>query len=198
MNKEKYIETLKATGREGVDNLLSYLDTTDFYTAPASTKYHGSYSGGLVAHTNNVILIGRKKIKWFSDCLKLDTDYYINSITVAAAIHDLCKVDTYEKQATPAWKLNKGLTNKEYEYICNPKPPFIGHGEKSLFIAIREGLKLTDEETGAVRWHMGPHDPASKDNSFSSYYDFLKVHSGILGVLLYTADYEARLLEEGK
>ena len=61
--KEQFIELLKSTNREGIENLLAFLEKTDFYAAPASTKYHGAYKGGLLEHSMKVYEILKEKIK---------------------------------------------------------------------------------------------------------------------------------------
>ena len=82
--KQRFIELLKATNIEGIDNLLDFLDKTDFYTAPASTRFHNAFEGGLLAHSLNVYdcLKDLTKEKWADD-----------TIAIVALLHDICKVN---------------------------------------------------------------------------------------------------------
>ena len=98
--KEKFIELLKNTNREGMDNLISFLDKTDFYTAPASTKFHNSFEGGLLAHSLNVYTALKELVgdKWPED-----------TIIIVALLHDICKINMYKieyrnkKDETGTW-----------------------------------------------------------------------------------------------
>ena len=127
---KKYIK------RRGADKLLSYLVNNGFLEAPASTKYHGSYEGGLVEHSVNVMnrLMRREILR----------DYTKETLAIAGLLHDVCKLDNYIKQETDG--------KETYEYNKNAFPA--GHGEKSIFL-IQRFMNLTDEEILAIRWHMG-------------------------------------------
>ena len=88
--KEQFIELLKSTNREGIENLLAFLEKTDFYAAPASTKYHGAYKGGLLEHSMKVYEILKEKIKNEKLDVKEDT------IIISALLHDICKLNFYK------------------------------------------------------------------------------------------------------
>lgn len=137
---KKYIK------RRGADKLLSYLVNNGFLEAPASTKYHGSYEGGLVEHSVNVMnrLMRREILR----------DYTKETLAIAGLLHDVCKLDNYIKQETDG--------KETYEYNKNAFPA--GHGEKSIFI-IQRFMNLTDEEILAIRWHMGAFDDAVRGGS---------------------------------
>ena len=177
--------------REGADKLLEYMQKSDFFTAPASTRYHGSYTGGLVEHSVNVY-------HCLSEYLKQDRVKYLyglefsdETIAIAALLHDLCKVGCYEVKQ----KNQKNEETNEWEkvdyYIFNDKLPY-GHGEKSVYIA-SSCIKLSRDESIAIRFHMGfsrkedsPHDVGS---AFAKY---------PLSFALSTADMEATYFLDGK
>lgn len=175
--KEKYIRLLKSTKREGMDDLIEWLENyTDFFTCPASTKYHLSYSRGLLEHSLNV---------YFQLLCQIREDYKINkikleshqSVVIVSLLHDVCKANYYSTKEKNV-KNEKGEWTKEPFYIVDDKFP-LGHGEKSVII-IQRFIKLTDNEIMAIRWHMGGFEP--KDNyqylnkAFSSYYLALALH----------------------
>ena len=191
-NKDEFIEIYKEhIHREGADRLLEYLcsPSSDFFTAPASTRFHGSYAGGLVEHSVNVY-----------DCLK---DYMerprVNelygltasdeTIAVVSLLHDLCKINCYhEGTRNVNDKDGKWKTVAVYEYD-DPMP--YGHGEKSVYI-ITGFMRLTREEAFAIRYHMGFSEDESKRNVGKSFEMYP------LGFALHTADMEATYFLEGK
>ena len=191
-NKDEFIEIYKEhIHREGADRLLEYLcsPSSDFFTAPASTRFHGSYAGGLVEHSVNVY-----------DCLK---DYMerprVNelygltasdeTIAVVSLLHDLCKINCYhESTRNVKDKDGKWKTVAVYEYD-DPMP--YGHGEKSVYI-ITGFMRLTREEAFAIRYHMGFSEDESKRNVGKSFEMYP------LGFALHTADMEATYFLEGK
>ena len=85
--KDKFIGLLRETKREGIENLIDFLEKTDFFTAPASTKFHNSFEGGLLAHSLNVYeaLESLVKGKWPED-----------TIRIVALLHDICKINLYK------------------------------------------------------------------------------------------------------
>ena len=153
--KEKFIEIYnKFIKREGADKLLEYLlsPSSDFFTAPASSKFHSAYEGGLCEHSINVY-----------ECLKAylesprvkDTygfSYTDESIAIVALLHDLCKVNVYKKGFRNV-KDEKGMWQRVDTFEYDDRLPY-GHGEKSVYI-ITGYMKLTREEAFAIRYHMG-------------------------------------------
>lgn len=131
--KQEFIHLLSFVERDGVQSLLEWLESTDFFTAPASTKYHGAYPGGLLEHSLNV----------YYRLVRRNTGINVDTLTISALLHDVCKVDFYEKES-------------EFGYRVNNLFP-IGHGEKSVILIVPH-MKLTDEEIMAIRWHMGAFD----------------------------------------
>lgn len=148
--KEEFIALLKSVNREGMENLLNFLEKSDFYTAPASTRFHGNFEGGLVEHSMNVYKIFSKKIK--------DHELNVNedTIKIAALLHDICKTNYYKVDYRNA-KNALGVWEKVPYYAVEDTIPY-GHGEKSVMM-LTEYIKLTNEEKYAIRWHMGFSEP---------------------------------------
>lgn len=130
--------------REGIDSLMGWLDTTDFYTAPSSAKYHGATEGGLCAHS--IAVYNRLKQK--------QTNEDNETIAIAALFHDLCKCNFYKQTFRNVKNDLTGKWEKVPYYEIDEVSIPLGHSEKSLFL-IMKFMKLTDEEALAIRWHMG-------------------------------------------
>ena len=146
-----YTENIK---RPGSDKLLEYLksNSSDFFTAPSSTRYHGSYEGGLVEHSLNVYhclvdYLNRNRTKEL-----YQMDYSNESIAIGALLHDVCKINFYTVDYRNA-KNEQGIWEKVPYYRIDDKLPY-GHGEKSVYI-ISSYMKLSREESFAIRYHMG-------------------------------------------
>lgn len=181
--KEKYINLLKKVDRIGIKSLIKYLEITDFFTAPASTKYHNSFEGGLVDHSLNVYenLVKENKL--------LKNKYDDSTLIVVALLHDICKANFYEVSTRNVKKNDKWV--KEPYYVVNDLIP-LGHGEKSVIIA-SEYIPLTYEEKLAIRWHMGAFEPSENYNTISAAYNQSK-----LALLLHIADLKATYIDEVK
>ena len=154
-DKEKFIKIYEENiKRPGSDKLLAWLcsDSSDFFTAPSSTRYHGSYEGGLVEHSLNVYeclkdYLSRPRTKEL-----YGMDYSEETTAVAALLHDLCKVNFYAVDYRNA-KNAQGVWEKVPYYTVRDQLPY-GHGEKSVYI-ISGFMRLTREEAFAIRFHMG-------------------------------------------
>jgi len=151
-NEEAFEKALAFITRPGIENLVAYLkNETDWFTAPASTQFHGNYPGGLLEHSLNVVRIALHNFNFLVK-YKPDLEYLRESVVIAALFHDVCKTNYY----TIAVKKKKDDNSKwvEYDsYKAEDKFPF-GHGEKSAYI-IQKFMTLTDVEALAIRWHMG-------------------------------------------
>lgn len=191
-NKEKFMALCRQyIHREGIEELLSYLETkTDFFTAPSSTKFHLNTPGGLCQHSLNVfeaamkinaaLLLPKQEA---GECL-FPEPLKEESIAVAALFHDLCKCGLYHQ--TEKWK--KDENNKWVSYIgyeVKDEFPF-GHGEKSCYI-INFYLKLRKEELLAIRWHMGMYD-VSEGGSAGRYAFYNSCDISPLVLLMQMAD----------
>lgn len=182
--KEEFLTIYKnLIQREGADKLLEYLcgPQSDFFTAPASTRYHGSYQGGLAEHSVNVYHC----LKDYMERERVKNKYHMNysdeTLAIVALLHDICKINCY-KVGTRNKKINGEWQQVEvYEY--QDDLPY-GHGEKSVYI-ISGFMRLTREEAFAIRYHMGF---SNNDNPNSISYTFEHYP---LSFALSTADMEA-------
>lgn len=146
---QQFKDELTKTNREGIDNLITYLDKeTDFAKAPASTKFHLSREGGLLEHSLNVLKFARSINNELE--LKLTDD----SIVVSALLHDLCKVNTYYmgEEWDKEYKDKTNQWRKKSIWKIQDNVP-LGHGEKSAILA-SQLLPLKVDELSAIRWHM--------------------------------------------
>lgn len=152
--KQEFISIYKENiKREGSEKLLDFLvSKCDFFTAPASTRFHSSYEGGLAQHSLNVYhcLKAYVERKRFSEVYGLT--FSEESVAIAALLHDVCKVDTYVRDFRNV-KNDQGVWEKVPTYRTEDKLPY-GHGEKSVYM-ISGFMRLTREEAMAIRWHMG-------------------------------------------
>ena len=137
--KEKFIKLLRSTGREGIEDIINFLEKTDFYTAPASTKYHGSYEGGLLEHSMKVYEVLKHNVK----NSVIDIEVSEDTLILVALLHDVCKVNFYKTDYRNA-KNERGEWEKVPYYTVDDTIPY-GHGENSVMM-ISEFIKLTPEE----------------------------------------------------
>lgn len=168
--KEEYIKLLEGIDREGMEKLIEFLEESDFFEAPASTRYHGSKKGGLLEHSMKVYEILKTKTE--------DND----SVKIVALLHDICKVNFYKTEYRNA-KINGAWEQVPY-YTVDDTIPY-GHGEKSVMM-ISEFIKLTPEEKYAIRWHMGFTEPKELYGTISIAYKKYP-----LALLTHEADLEA-------
>ncbi len=175
--KNKVLELLKSVNREGMQNLIEFLEKSDFFEAPASTKYHGSFKGGLLEHSFKVYEILKEKVKTHNLEVPEET------IIISAILHDICKVNFYKVDYRNA-KNKMGEWEKVPYYTIEDTIPY-GHGEKSVMM-LTEYMKLTNEEKYSIRWHMGFSEPkelyGTLGQAFKKY---------PLALLLHEADLEA-------
>ena len=150
--KEEFIKLLKETNREGMDKLLEFLEKSDFYKAPASTRFHGSKENGLLEHSMKVYEILEQKVK--TSVLPIDVPE--ESIRIIGLLHDICKTNFYKTDYRNA-KNSLGVWEKVPYYTVDDTIPY-GHGEKSVMM-LTEYIKLTSEEKYCIRWHMGFTEP---------------------------------------
>ena len=151
--KDKFIELLKSTNREGMNELIKFIEEkTDFFIAPASTRFHGSHEGGLLEHSMKVYEILDYKIKNNVIDLYAPED----TIIIVSLLHDICKANFYKVDYRNA-KNARGEWEKVPYYTVEDTIPY-GHGEKSVMM-LTEYIKLTPEEKYCIRWHMGFSEP---------------------------------------
>lgn len=148
-NKEQFIEYCKEIKREGIDELLKWLNGTDFFEAPASHRYHGSYVGGLLEHSLHVYDELKKIIGLYPEIKVSD-----ESVIICALMHDFCKIGMYSQEIKNRKNPATGRWEERMEYVVDEKYCFGGHGSKSVFL-IQHFLQLTPEEATAINCHMG-------------------------------------------
>ncbi len=185
--KQEFIEIYnKYITRKGADKLLEWIEKTDFFTAPASTKYHGACECGLVMHSLNVYKVLRER--YFEEGTDSEESY-----ALCALLHDFCKANFYTVSTRNQKDPKTGEWKQVPYYAVDDKFPY-GHGEKSVFL-IERYVKLSLEEAMAIRWHMGGFDESVKGGSFALSKAFCDYP---LAVKLHLADLEATyLLEKG-
>lgn len=186
-NKERFINLLRSTKREGIEELIIWLETTDFYKAPASTRFHGNYEGGLLEHSLNVydmLNLEVNNIMSKTENIKINQE----SVILVALLHDLCKVNLYKVDYRNT-KNDFGQWIKVPYYTTEDNEPY-GHGEKSVMLAL-EFIKLTKEEMYSIRWHMGFTEGKEQYNYISATYNKYE-----LAVLAHVADLKASYLLE--
>ncbi len=142
--------------RDGLENLLNYLNETDFYRSPASTRYHGSYAGGLVEHSINVYYSLWDELQFIYGP-NWEKKYTKESVTIVSLFHDLCKIGKYKPGTRNVKDPVTGQWHEERVYQYDNEYVPLGHGSKSLYI-VQNHLHLTEEEAGAIYWHMGAYD----------------------------------------
>ncbi len=187
---ELYTKYIK---REGSQKLLLWLESSDFFHAPASTKYHLACEGGLCSHSINVFKRLADGYCTENNFLNIDaaTLEEQEKVAICGLLHDLCKVDFYDVELRNK-KDDNGIWQKVPTYIVNDRLPY-GHGEKSVYI-VSGFMRLTREESIAIRWHMGGFDEAVKGGSYSlsnAYEQFP------FAAMLHIADLQATYLCEG-
>ncbi|MBR4336272.1 MAG: HD domain-containing protein [Clostridia bacterium] len=192
-DKERFIDLYKThIHREGADKLLEYLDSpaSDFFTAPASTKFHNNVPGGLLSHSLNVYdcLVSYYKSERRTQLFGL-SDVPDETLAVVALLHDVCKVNVY-KESKRNVKDESGVWRQVPYYEFKDELPY-GHGEKSVYV-ISGFMRLSREEAFAIRYHMGfsnEDDPRNVGAAFEMF---------PLALALSIADTEATYFVEGK
>lgn len=182
--KTRYIELWKSVQREGVQELLAWLETTDFYVAPCSTKYHLSRVGGLLEHSLNVYVALTDSIfNRGTQTFNADRE----SVLITALSHDFCKINYYTTELK--WRKDQKNQWESYEaYVVKDQFPY-GHGEKSALF-VNRFIKLKTSEFMAIRWHMGGFTSGIQDFNVSrAMSEAYRAHP--LAVFLHLADMEA-------
>jgi len=176
--------------REGAKELLEYLTKSDFFTTPASAKFHCAYQGGLAEHSVNVYkrLVKIVQSQYGDEWEKV---FSHETVAICGLLHDVCKVDYYCEE-TRNTKVNGEWIEKPFYTIKEILP--YGHGEKSVYI-INGFMRLSRGEAMAINWHMGGFDDRVRGGSYSMSAAFEKEP---LCVMLHTADLIATYLDENR
>lgn len=186
---ETFKELLRKTKRENIENLIKWLDESDFKFAPASTQYHNNFRGGLLQHSLDVYY-HMYDFKSLIDLFELKED----TLILTALLHDICKVYCYQVDY-------RNVKNENGEWVKTPYYkwqellPGYGHGTKSVILIQNTGVKLTELEQSMIINHMG----------FSGTTD-TKIIAGVSQLfekypqclILHYADESSTFLKEGK
>ena len=195
--KDRFMTLLMSTERDGIIKTMQMLERIGFFKAPASSKFHLNYEGGLLEHSLNVfdmamdireVLIRRNP--------DMEEKLPVDSVILAALLHDVCKADFYkpttkkQKNKDGQWEDVKGY---DVEYGQFP----FGHGEKSVIVLMQTGLKLTTEEALAIRWHMQAWDIPMQSAEAKGNFNKAKELTPLVSLLI-AADGLASQVLEGK
>lgn len=186
-SKERFLGLCSKVKREGIADLVKWLESSDFFYAPASTRFHGSYAGGLLEHSLNVYDCLVKRMQhWENDT------YDEESIIISALFHDVAKVNLYQKGTKNVKNQVTGKWETVETYQIEEKFPCGDHADKSI-IVLQNFIKLKPEEIMAIAAHMGGWTSAVKGGS-----QFVgKIFETCqLAVHLHLADMEASYLVE--
>ena len=190
--KKEFIAIFKEhIHRDGADKLLEYLmsERSDFFTAPASTKFHGDYDMGLVTHSVNVYHCLKDYLARARCLSEYKMNYSDETIALVALLHDVCKINCYHKYLRNV-NNEEGVWEQVAAFNFEVSEPF-GHGEKSVFL-ISKFLRLTNEEAYAIRFHMGFSEEGSGRNAGKAFEKYP------LALALNVADMEASYYVDDK
>ena len=185
--KERFVaEYTQYIKRAGAAELLEWMDKrTDFFYAPASTRFHGAHAEGLVMHSLNVYDLMRER----ND---RDQSEDPESIAIVSLLHDLCKANFYKESTRNVKNERTGQWEKVPYYSIEDRFPY-GHGEKSVYL-IERFMRLKPAEAMAIRWHMGGFDDNARVGGFNVANAFTMYP---IAVKLHLSDLEATYLVEG-
>lgn len=189
--KDEFIKIYNSNiKRNGAERLLDYLQSeqSDFFTAPSSSRFHGSYAGGLVQHSINVYYCLKDYLSRENTKTLYGMNYSEETIALVSLLHDVCKINFYEVDYRNA-KNSKGQWEKVPYYKINDQLPY-GHGEKSVYI-ISGFMRLSREEAFAIRYHMG-FSGVEDNNTIGKAFEMFP-----LALALNVADMEASYYLEG-
>jgi hypothetical protein len=189
--KEEFIKIFNENiKREGSDKLLDWILKSDFFVAPASTKFHSAFVGGLVEHSVKVYkrFLNKIKSEFGENYQEKISD---ESIAIIGLLHDVCKINYYKEELRNT-KDKNGNWIQKICYTVEDKLPY-GHGEKSVYI-INGFIRLTRDEAMAINWHMGGFDNRVQGGSYSMGTAF---YAYPIALIFHVADLETTYLDEG-
>ncbi len=179
--KSTILALLADIDRSGMPSLLAYLESSDFFSAPASTRFHAAYPGGLADHSLSTYTLFAQKVKTYG------IDLPEASVKLAGLLHDTCKIGLYHRGKKNVKEDGKWVEKEVW--LAEDSLP-LGHGEKSVYLLQRH-IQLTDIEALAIRWHMGLSEPRELWHGFDAARD---LHPAIMA--LHIADMESSFLAE--
>ena len=182
--KAEFLTEAAVIKREGIKDLMEWLESTDFFTAPSSTRHHCAYEGGLARHSLNVYSQLGSLVDWYG----YREDYKLETLAIVALFHDVCKVGCYKTEMR--WRKDESNQWEQYAtYKHQEDFPFGGHGSKSMFL-VQHFMKLEPEEAAAINCHMGAWDTSN----YGRPGDVFKTNK--LAWLLHVADEAATYVDE--
>lgn len=191
--REKFDKAVSHINRDGLSNLLNWLENeTDFFSAPASTNFHGNYEGGLLEHTVNVLEYALTLFNFTQKRSSDNIEHLKESLIISALFHDICKVNCYSKEE----KWTKNSKNQWVSYkgwVYKDEFP-MGHAEKSVYL-INKHMQLNDIEALAIRWHMGPYETGVAIEGPTKW-SYSAASDRLLVRLLHSADLMASAIEK--
>ena len=184
--KDRFVELYtKYITRPGAGEFLAWLEETDFFTAPASTRFHGAYAGGLVEHSVNVWEELVRLLKAYPE-VKVTAE----TAAIISLLHDVCKAGCYKTELRNK-KVN-GVWVQQPAYVFQEDFCYGGHGSKSVYLA-QKYMNLAEQEAVAINCHMGPWDRSPGDYSLGNAFEQYP-----LAMLLHMADMSATYIRESK
>ncbi len=174
--------------RTGLTDLMAWLERTDFYSAPASTRYHGAFEGGLVMHSLNVYHQLKNLCQWYCSDEIANGSITLESIAIVSLFHDICKVGFYKTEKR--WRKDENDKWEQYDtWKYDEDYAFGGHGSKSVYL-VMNFMKLTPDEAAAINCHMGQFDATQYSNPSAVF------SRNKLAWLLHVADEAATYIDE--
>jgi hypothetical protein len=194
--KREFIELLLSTGREGMSNVIVELGKLGFFEAPASAHFHFNRPGGLLEHSLNVYKVAKElRAAMIRMRPELDTALTMDSLTIAALLHDVCKAGIYKPTVTYR-RNDEGKWDKLPGYDVDYSGLPLGHGEKSVIMLQMWGLKLTLDEILAIRWHMGAWDLAFQSAEQKANLNVAKAQAPLCTIIRTADELATTLLED--
>lgn len=192
-NKQEFIDIVnKYVKRKGVDKLMGWLEKSDFFIAPASTRFHLACKGGLCQHSLNVYhRLSNEYLYEYGFDIMEDDDKKMETIAIISLFHDICKVNFYKEDTRNVKDKETGQWIQQPYYTIDEKVP-IGHGEKSVII-LQQFMKLSMEEIIAINSHMGFSDSRFQGGYYSIVNSWEQYP---MALLLHIADLKASKIDE--
>jgi len=193
--RDVFIGLLRSHERPGMERVIRWLtEESDFFSAPASTRFHGNYPGGLAEHSLNVFRIALRLRDQLRELAPEKADISDESIAIAALLHDICKANVYTKEVRK--RLVDGRWTEVEAYGVDYSEMPVGHGEKSVIRLLRLGLEMTDDEILAIRWHMAAWYLSFQSAEEKSHYGEAKDRCPLLTLIQSADELAANFLEE--
>lgn len=194
--KEEFIQILTGIDRAGISDVVQQLEELGFFEAPASTRFHLNFKGGLLEHSLNVYRTAMGIRQYLiSTNPALEKMLPADSVAIAALLHDVCKADVYRpvmkrrKNAFGVWEDEPGY---EVDYSSFP----LGHGEKSVIVLLLCGLDMTDDEIMSIRWHMSAWDMPFQSNDIKGNFNAAKDRCPLLSLIQAADGLASNIIEE--